>query len=102
MSCFLCWVLAQNIFFHKNKLFLSSHSYLRRKAHQGAKASWGLEAQDAPYVKYIFYNGCFLFLQDFLAISWLFLLIFLLLLIFYKDYTVVGRIRTFFLELKHE
>ena len=51
--------------------------------HQGTKASWGLEAQDAlearaflseehHVVKYIFYDGCFLFLHDFLAISWLF------------------------------
>ena len=46
-------------------------------------------------MKYIFYDDCFLFLHDFLTISWLFWLIFLLLL-FYRDYTTVGRLLTFF------
>ena len=31
----------------KTVLITGSHSYLRRKAHQDAKASWGLEAQGA-------------------------------------------------------
>ena len=57
-----------------------------------------------PYVKYIFYDfydDYFLFLHDFLAVFLTILVDLLLLLLFYKDYRVVRRVRGFFLELKH-
>ena len=48
------------------------------------------------YIFYDFYNGYFLFLHNFLVIFWLFLIDFLLLLLFYRNYSVVGRVMAFF------
>ena len=55
---------------------------MRHKAHRGVKASWSLEAHlrhgfflsevhHMSNIYYDSYDGCFLFLHDFLAISWL-------------------------------
>ena len=55
-----------------------------------------IKKKNVKYMFYDFYDGCFLFLYglscNFLAI----LFDFLLLLLFYKDYTVVERVRAFF------
>ena len=79
------------------------------KAHRGVKTFWGLEAQDtlkarvflseAPHMSNIYFTILMMVVSYFyltfsqnLAI----LVNFLLLLHFYKDYRVVGRVRAFF------